>query len=337
MNFISDKLTEALFALALIALCQWLVIKGLYYFEKSRPSGSSAKVTHILKFPLSLLLWFLLGLYLLRLCVQEMGWEVNQALFSSARRMAIFSSGVWIFFRWKKVLEDHLSLQLNKPSDQMTLKLISRLITIATVLGIVLIILPLLEIDTTPLLALGGVGAASFALASKDVIANFCTGIFLSLMKPFVLGDEISLPEKNITGTIQDMGWFTTSLKDRGRQMVYLPNNVFSTLIVVNNSRKAHALFERTFKIIYTDISQVALLTEEIKQLLKETPWIDAKLPLEVYLKAFDGSGGDIVITAYAKVGSGVNSLLIRQQEVLMQIHEILQKRQVSLAIPLLR
>ncbi|MGR3973774.1 MAG: mechanosensitive ion channel family protein [Candidatus Rhabdochlamydia sp.] len=334
MMLMSDKLLEAFLALALIALCQWAIIRGLAYFEKSRPAGSSTKAGHIFKLPLSVLLWFLLGLYLVHLSLQEFNVPINERLISLIRRIAIFSCGVWLFFRWKKVLEDHLSHQLNRPGDQMTLKLVSRLVTLAVAVAIVLVILPLLEVDTTPFLALGGVGAAALGLASKDVIANFCTGIFLSCLKPFVLGDEIFLPEKNLVGTIQDIGWFSTSIKDRSRQMVYLPNNVFSTFIVVNNSRKTHVLFQRTFKISYHNISQASLVAQEIKEYLKHTAWIDSHLPLEVYVKAFDGSGVEIEILAYIGRMNGPISIFSYQQEMILQIDALFKKHQVTVIDP---
>ena len=78
-----------------------------------------------------------------------------------------------------------------------------------------------------PLLAFGSIGAASLGFAGKDVIANFCSGLMLHITRPFVIGDEIMLPEKNLEGNIEEIGWFKTSIRDKEKRAVYLPNNFF--------------------------------------------------------------------------------------------------------------
>jgi MscS family membrane protein len=48
------------------------------------------------------------------------------------------------------------------------------------------------------LIAFGGISGLALAFASQEVIASFFGGLMTYITQPFVIGDWIILPEKNI-------------------------------------------------------------------------------------------------------------------------------------------
>lgn len=69
---------------------------------------------------------------------------------------------------------------------------------------------------------LNGIGTAALGatslisvvlgLAAQETFGNFIAGISLSLTSPFAVGDQISLPEKGITGTVTEITFRHTAL-----------------------------------------------------------------------------------------------------------------------------
>jgi small-conductance mechanosensitive channel len=78
--------------------------------------------------------------------------------------------------------------------------MVGKLATVAVGVLSGLIILQIFGVNIAPLLAFGSIGAASIGFAGKDVMANFCSGIMLHITRPFIIGDQIYLPEKNLEG-----------------------------------------------------------------------------------------------------------------------------------------
>jgi len=78
---------------------------------------------------------------------------------------------------------------------------------------------------TSLLIPLGALGA----LASRDLLANMCGGIFLLLARPFSLGDAVALPSSNGDwyGRVASTDlWYTVLEGERGSRSV-VPNMLF--------------------------------------------------------------------------------------------------------------
>lgn len=55
-------------------------------------------------------------------------------------------------------------------------------------------------------MAFGGFGSIIIGMAGKKVISNFLSGIILYFERPFNNGDWISSTDKNIAGTVIEIG-----------------------------------------------------------------------------------------------------------------------------------
>lgn len=112
--------------------------------------------------------------------------------------------------------------------------LVETLATLAVVLLGALMLLNQLGISITPILTALGVGGIAVALALQDTLSNLFAGFYVSLAGQLRLGDFIQL-ESGQQGYVTDIGWRSTTLRDRANNMIVIPNNKLAQSIVINH------------------------------------------------------------------------------------------------------
>lgn len=325
---------EILLGILAFGLAQYGVKALIARLEKRYQTGWKARLGKILQIPLSSLFWILGILYLIDVIGDYTGFSSTDRYIHALQKASAIGCVVWIFYRWKREVELVFQKNPSKRVDLTTIQMVSRLATIGVGMLAALIILQTFGINVTPLLAFGSVGAASLGFASKDVIANFCSGILLQMSRPFIIGDFITLPEKNLSGSVEDIGWFRTSIRDTEKRIAYLPNNLFSTLLLINSSRVTHRHIKQQLKIRFKDIDKLPELASQMKAHLEKHPEID---PRSVYitLKAFGDYACEIDIDAYSTT-LDPKAFVQFQNTMLLELIGILKEAGVQLAIPVM-
>jgi len=84
------------------------------------------------------------------------------------------------------------------------------LLRASIVITAALVILQNLGFSISGVLAFGGVGGIAVGFAAKDLLANFFGGLTVYMDRPFVVGDWVRSPDKNIEGTVEHIGWRLT-------------------------------------------------------------------------------------------------------------------------------
>jgi MscS family membrane protein len=64
------------------------------------------------------------------------------------------------------------------------------------------------------------------------LLANFFGGLTIYLDRPFSVGDWIRSPDKSIEGTVEYISWCHTRIRAFNKNLIYLPNAVFTTIVV---------------------------------------------------------------------------------------------------------
>jgi small-conductance mechanosensitive channel len=108
--------------------------------------------------------------------------------------------------------------------------------TLATLLAGSLGALMLLRsfgIDITPILTALGVGGLAVALALQDTLSNLFAGFYISIAGHLRVGDLVLL-ESGQRGYVTDIGWRSTTLRDRTNNLIVIPNNKLSQSTVIN-------------------------------------------------------------------------------------------------------
>lgn len=78
------------------------------------------------------------------------------------------------------------------------------------------------------------VAVAGFA--AQQVLADVISGMMLSWMKPFNIGERITLKDKNITGIIEDMTIRHTIIKTFHNSRLIIPNSIINKEIIENSN-----------------------------------------------------------------------------------------------------
>ena len=140
------------------------------------------------------------------------------------------------------------------------------------------------------LLTFGGVGGLIVGLAAKDLLSNFFGGMMIYFDRPFKVGDWIRSPDRQIEGTVERIGWRMTIIRTFDKRPLYVPNSVFSNIVVENPSRMLNRRINETFGLRYQDANKLALIVDDVKAMLETHPDIDAKQTLIVNFDKFGPS-----------------------------------------------
>jgi small-conductance mechanosensitive channel len=133
------------------------------------------------------------------------------------------------------------------------------------ILGILTLLQQVFEVDIRAILAALGVGGLAVALALQDTLSNLFAGFYVSVARQIRIGDFIKI-DAGQSGYVQDIGWRSTTLRELGGNLIFIPNNKLSQSIVTNYHLPDRSLgVGITVPVTYeTDPSQVERLLNEV-------------------------------------------------------------------------
>lgn len=286
--------------------------------------------------PLSYFVWFFALLRLFKLLYDK---AISLHPFPDVGEVTLIGgvlATVWFVLRWKKnilvAMEQKESGKEAFP-EKRHLDVLDKVLTIFILFTAILILMDLLGLNINTLIAFGGIGGLAIAFASQEIIASFFGGLMIYLTHPFTVGDWIALPDKNVEGTVESIGWYMTAIRSLDKKLVYVPNATFSKSVVTNPSRMSHRPFREVVGIRYTDKPHLKKIVHEIKEMLQFHPDIDQTMSLAVGLNALGASSLDIQIIAYTKETAGEGYLKVRQ-DLFLKILDIIHSNGADLPFP---
>lgn len=130
--------------------------------------------------------------------------------------------------------------------------------TVCILLGVLLVLMQFDQMRALAVSLLTGTGvvALCIGLASQEVMANMVSGAFLMLNRPFVIGDQIRIPEKDITGVVENMTLRHTVVRTFENTTMIIPNSMANTVVIENITNAA-----RTFGALEMTVAYDADLT----------------------------------------------------------------------------
>lgn len=202
---------------------------------------------------------------------------------------------------------------------------IQKIITAVVIITLVLTILPSMGISLSGFLAFGGIGGIIVGLAAKDMLSNLFSAIMLYFDRPFAIGDWIYLPEKDIEGIVEYIGWRQVTIRTFDKRIVYIPNAMFGNMVLVNPSKMTHRRIYETISIRYQDIKKLPQILNDIRDLLENFPDLDKELGIVVSLEKFNDYSVDILISAYTPITNWANFKKLKEA-VLLDVSNIISK-----------
>lgn len=284
--------------------------------------------------PVQLLIWLLGISWAARITQLANNAEIFE-LIDPVRRVGVIILITWFLFGLAKRFEIALQSpgRLKEPLDATTASAIGKLLRASIIITASLVILQNLGFSISGVLAFGGVGGIAVGFAAKDLLANFFGGLTVYMDRPFVVGDWVRSPDKNIEGTVEHIGWRLTRIRTFDKRPLYVPNAAFSTISLENPSRMTHRRIQETIGVRYDDIGQVRSIVESVKRMLIEHDEIDDMQTLIVNLNQFGDSSVNLLVYTFTKTTIWVKFHEVKQ-DVLLRIAEIIEEHGASIAFP---
>ena len=217
--------------------------------------------------------------------------------------------------------------------DRHAAEAISKLLRLTVIITSALVILQTLGFSISGVLAMGGVGGIAVGFAAKDLLANFFGGLIIYLDRPFTIGDWIRSPDRDIEGTVEKIGWRVTMIRNFKSQPIYVPNSIFTNIVVENPSRMANRRIYETIGLRYRDIASMDRIVSEVKAMLIDHPEINADKTMMVNFNAFSDSSLDFFIYTFTNTTEWVKFHQIKQ-DVMLKIAQIIEANDAEIAFP---
>jgi len=283
--------------------------------------------------PIQWVMWVVLGLLSLSLFPVLDG--IREALLRLSDTALLILFG-WLAHRLSRGIEEELLGEHRgalASSDRATISAVARLSRIVLWVVAGIMILQSLGVSVSGLLAFGGVGGIAVGFAARDLLANFLGGLSIFLDRPFAVGDWIRSPDREIEGTVEDVGWRVTRIRTFDQRPLYVPNSVFSTVALENPSRMLNRRIYETIGIRYDDAGAMEQVVAEVKEMLLAHDDIDKGKTLMVNFVAFGASSLDFFIYCFTRTTDWATYHGVKQ-DVLIKILKIIEGHGAEVAFP---
>lgn len=193
---------------------------------------------------------------------------------------------------------------------------------------VVVIIAALAQIGVNPasLLAVLGAAGLAVALALKDSLSNFASGVMLILLRPFKAGDYAQIA--GLEGTIEQVRVFQTQMRTIDNRVIVLPNSQITTAPIVNFTARPTRRVDLVIGVGYDDDLQAAR-----QALLAAAASVDRVLPepaADVLVSGLAESSVNLTLRAWVSTAD----VLAAKSELLEAIHREIRGRGLSIPYP---
>lgn len=207
------------------------------------------------------------------------------------------SIAFWIIGRWLigRVVGLMQAAMGRNHVDPTLTKYLGNILAVALNIALVLGILGYFGIQTTSFAALLAGAGVAIGAAWSGMLGNFAAGAFMLVLRPFKVGDFVSVG--GVTGTVHELGLFATTLVTPDNVMTLVGNGKIFADTMQNFSALPARRVERTAQLAVgvDPIDAIARLRAAVSQI----PNVVAQPALEVALLDMNLNGPVIAVRPY--------------------------------------
>ncbi|WP_299017331.1 mechanosensitive ion channel family protein [uncultured Photobacterium sp.] len=319
--------------LLLLSACLWamwlMVTRHLTVAaDKTRLVWDDALVGAVRR-PVSWLIWLWPAAFSIGVIIDNTS-DYPSDFLSVVRHLMLVWTFIWVLLRLITNAENAIS---ETAKDVTTINAISKILRLFVLVIGGLVMMQNLGLSLSGVLTFGGVGGLIVGMAAKDLLANFFGAIMIYFDRPFKLGDWIRSPDRHIEGTVERIGFRMTVIRTFDKRPLYVPNSVFSSIVVENPSRMLNRRIKQKIGLRYQDAAVVGDVVRDIKQMLQQHPDIDTNQTIIVSFDNYGPSSLDILVYSFTKTTHWVAYKEI-QQDVMLKIVEIVRNHEAGFAFP---
>lgn len=335
----ADSWIVQVFVVVFLALIfDWIqkrLVNRLYEKLKKTHNYWDDALVDAIRVPLSALIW-LVGVTFAADIVRHRTEAFIFEAVGPIRNVGVIAIITWFMVRFIKRAEDNVvnkNVLKDASYDRTTADAIAKLLRLSVIITAALVILQTLGYSISGVLAFGGVSGIAVGFAARDLLANFFGGFVVYMDRPFVVGEWIRSPDKEIEGTVEEIGWRVTRIRTFDKRPLYIPNAVFSTISVENPSRMSNRRIYETVGIRYDDAGKMGAIVDDVREMLRTHPEIDAGQTLIVNFTTFAASSLNFFVYAFTKTREWVKYHEVKQ-DVLLKVIDIIEKHGAECAFP---
>ncbi|PIQ43707.1 MAG: mechanosensitive ion channel protein MscS [Gammaproteobacteria bacterium CG11_big_fil_rev_8_21_14_0_20_46_22] len=332
-----------LFMTMILSIIEGLTFHRVYPKLKASEKTKSDRILYAVHKPLQLIIWTLGITYTFSTAsdlLNASAVENFSDTMSLLRQVVLVAAFTWAVLRFIRLLEDtlvhspeHSHQHKKRKLDKATAFAVSRLLRIVTICAALLVILQIAGVKVSALIALGGAGTLIAGLAAREMLANFFGALMIYTDRPFSVGDWIRSNDRNIEGTVEEIGWRLTRVRTFDKRPLYIPNAIFSSITVENPSRMHNRRIKTVVGIGYESADKISLVRDGIEDMLRKHEEIDTTQTLFVRVSEFGPSSINIQIYCFTKTIDWLAFERI-QEDVLLKILDIVRDCGANIAYP---
>lgn len=226
--------------------------------------------------------------------------EGTREVFYKVNRTLIAFTIFWAFFR----ITAPVGSLMMKAEGILTRPMVDWIVKAARIAFVVLgaaTILELWGIAVAPIIAGLGLFGVAVALGAQDLFKNLIAGLFVIGERRFHPGDWINV-DGVVEGTVQQIGFRTTTVRRFDRAPVYVPNSRLADNAVTNFSRMTHRRIRWMVGVEYrTSLEQLREIRDGIERYLLENEEFarPEEVPTFVRIDSFNDSSIDILVYCF--------------------------------------
>ena len=333
-GWIIEVFTIVLITLILSFVINQVLSRLIRKTERSESPWDDALLS-ALRRPLRLLIWVVGITFAAEVASQQSDAAIFKAI-TPIRDVGVIATIAWFMIRFVKRFEEALiegKEQAHESIDRSTVHAMGKLVRTAVIITSLLVVLQTLGFSISGVLAFGGIGGIAIGFAAKDLLSNFFGGLMIYLDRPFTVGDWIRSPDREIEGTVEDIGWRLTKIRKFDKRPLYVPNSIFANIAVENPSRMSHRRIYETIGIRYVDLERMPEIVTKVTDMLRSHEEIDATQTLIVNFDAFNDSSVDFFVYTFTKTTNWVHFHKVKQ-DILIEISNIISSFDAEIAFP---
>ena len=282
------------------------------------------------------MIWAVGASYVLALLERSSEAEIF-SIFGSVRGVGVVLILSWFLVSLVRQIEKRLLSEdyrkSDEPVDQTTVMALGKLVRTAVIIVAGLMVLQNLGYSISGVLAFGGIGGIAVGFAAKDLLSNFFGGLMIYLDRPFSVGEWVRSPDKEIEGTVENIGWRLTRIRTFDMRPLYVPNAIFAQIAVENPSRMLNRRIYETIGLRYQDAALMPDIISRVRSMLENHSEIDLGRTLIVNFNKYNASSLDFFIYTFTKTRDWVEYHAIKQ-EILLRIMDIIHEQGADVAFP---
>lgn len=221
-----------------------------------------------------------------------------------------------------KGLVIHLRRSLKDKVEKHQLEDIVKVVWYGIIGIAVLTVLPILGVHPAGLLDAGGITGIVIGFASRSVVSNLISGIFLMIERPIKIGNAVNID--GTAGVVEDTHIFSTILRAIDGLYVRIPNDKVFTGKLTNYVANVARRFEYVVGIRYSDDADKAI--EIINNLIEEHR-LTLKNPAS---PVFVDNLGDSTVNIIVKIRAPTTEWYGVKRELLWTIKNALEKEGIQ-------